>query len=262
MSRKVLVHLLPTLFQPEDLEGGTAVVIDILRASTTIIHALGAGALEVIPCGEVEEARSIAANHSADAVRLGGEREGRRIPGFDLDNSPLAYTSSTIGGKTLVFSTTNGTRALARTDRAARVLIGGFVNLHAVLALLLEDSRPIHLVCAGTDGAIAKEDVLFAGAVVRGLALASREPLDLPDTSDLALAYFDTHNRTWDDFLRALRTSRGGRNLIDLGFDADIDRAGEWDLFDVVPELCRETRRIQAATVHRPIQERWLVPPA
>jgi 2-phosphosulfolactate phosphatase len=136
------------------------------------------------------------------------------------------------------------------------------VNLQAALGLLLEDHRPIHLVCAGTDGAVTKEDLLFAGAVVRGLALASHEPLEMSDSSDLAVAYFEVHSRSRDDFLRALRTSLGGRNLVELGFDADIDRAGEWDLFDVVPELCRRSGRIQAATVQRPIQERWLVPPA
>ena len=86
MSRELSVHFLPQLFEPGELRGGIAVVIDVLRASTTIVHALAAGAQTVVPCAEVDQAHQVAANLSTNNVLLGGEREGRLIPGFDLDN--------------------------------------------------------------------------------------------------------------------------------------------------------------------------------
>ncbi|MBS0265265.1 MAG: 2-phosphosulfolactate phosphatase, partial [Planctomycetes bacterium] len=88
MSRPVFVHLLPSLFEPEDLQGGVAVVIDVLRATSTIVYALHAGAQRVIPCGEIDEARKTAAGLPAGTALLGGERGGLRISGFDLGNSP------------------------------------------------------------------------------------------------------------------------------------------------------------------------------
>src|SRR5690242_5734390 len=114
MSRPILVHLLPTLFEPADLRGGVAVVIDVLRATSTIVQALAAGATSVVPCGEIDEARAIAAKAAPGSVLLGGERKGVTIPGFDLGNSPGDYTSDVVTGKKLIFTTTNGTRALLR----------------------------------------------------------------------------------------------------------------------------------------------------
>src|SRR5262245_9024917 len=112
MPRRVYVHLAPELFQSGDLHDGVAVVIDVLRASTTIVQALAAGALAVIPCSEVDEAERLAARFRPGTALLGGERKGVRIAGFDLGNSPGEYTPAVLRGKTLIFTTTNGTRAL------------------------------------------------------------------------------------------------------------------------------------------------------
>lgn len=152
MIHDVHVHLLPNLFEPEEFRGGVAVILDILRASTTIVHALAHGAARVIPTGEIAEARRVAGGLPVGSVLLGGEREGLQIEGFDLDNSPFAYTPELVKGRTIVFTTTNGTRALLRSDRADRVLIGSFVNLQAVVDDLAQEDRPVHLVCAGDKG--------------------------------------------------------------------------------------------------------------
>src|SRR6185436_10147310 len=117
--------LLPALAEPGDLAGRTVVVIDVLRATTTIITALAAGATQVVPCQEIEEARRLAGQFSPPAI-TGGERGGRQIPGFDLGNSPRAYTRKRVGGRPVVFTTTNGTRAMLRCREAGRVLIGAF----------------------------------------------------------------------------------------------------------------------------------------
>src|SRR5262245_56943701 len=158
MSRLISVHLLPGLFEPADVRGGVAVVIDLLRATSTIIHALAAGATSVLPCGEVDEPRRLAAPSPAGLVLSGGHRPVLKIPGFDLGSSPGEYTRDVAGGKPLIFTTTSGTRALSRAKVARRVLIGALVNLGAVVELLAEETGPVHLVCAGTEGRITLED--------------------------------------------------------------------------------------------------------
>jgi 2-phosphosulfolactate phosphatase len=237
MPRPLYVHLLPKLFEPEELRGGIAVILDILRASTTIVHALAHGAACVIPTEEIDEALEVKATLPAGTALLGGEREGVFIPGFDLDNNPFAYAEN-VRGKTVVFTTTNGTRALQRSLAAERILIGAFVNLNAVVDALLPDGRPIHLVCAGTKGKITEEDALCAGAIVDGL-LAGWNQRDEDVTDDQAqLALYRYLQATEADrgLLRAMRNSYGGRNCRRLGFDDQIERAATIDLFNLVPE--------------------------
>jgi 2-phosphosulfolactate phosphatase len=252
MSRPINVHLVPGLFEPADLRGGVAVVIDLLRATSTIIHALASGATSVVPCGEVDEARRLASQAPAGSVLLGGERRGMKIPGFDLGNSPGEYTRELTAGKTLIFTTTNGTRALIRAKEARRVLIGALANLEAVVELLAEESGPVHLVCAGTEGRITLEDVLCAGAIAHWFNLAADDADPSDDATQLALHLFAScgHNydRAYEDrVLAILGRSRGGRNLIDCGLIADIAVCAEQDKFDIVPELSRDPWEIRVA---------------
>jgi len=240
--RRIDVYLVPALIEPDELTGRTVVVIDVLRATTTIIHALAAGAVAVVPCLEVDEARTIAAGEFPGSAVLGGERGGLPIPGFDLGNSPREYTPLRVGDKTVVFTTTNGTRALLRCKAAKRVLIGAFVNLSAVCRELGDDSH-IVLLCAGTNGHVTREDALFAGAVVNELASGHI----LNDQAELAADAWRAckSDLTGADPLgRALRSSRGGRNLIDTGQENDIDIAAQIDKFDTVPQLDLVTWRI------------------
>src|SRR5438105_4631211 len=151
-DRDVRVHLLPDLVPPGSLPGGVAVVVDVLRATTTMIYALAAGCVCVRPCAEVEEARGLADQMRAGRVLLGGERGGVPLPGFDLGNSPREFKPKLCRGSTLVLTTTNGTRALLKAAEADRVLVAGFVNYSAVCEQVRQDSRPIHIVCAGTEG--------------------------------------------------------------------------------------------------------------
>ena len=123
MRREIFTHFLPNLFDSAELRGGMAVVIDVLRASTTICHALAAGATAVLPCGEVEEALRLKQELAVENPVLGGEREGKLIDGFDLDNSPFRYTPENVAGRAVVFTTTNGTL------RSAAVRTGG-ANCH------------------------------------------------------------------------------------------------------------------------------------
>jgi 2-phosphosulfolactate phosphatase len=236
------VYLLPTLAEPVELSGQTVVVIDVLRATTTIAHALAAGATQVIPCLEIDEARKLAANLHNNIV-LGGERGGLPIAGFDLGNSPAEYTPERVAGKTVVFTTTNGTRAMQRCRHASRVLIGGFVNFSAICREL-SGTAEIALVCAGTDGHVTREDTLLAGAIVDDLFRT--KDYELNDQADIAADAWRTAVRVMTDrpLGLMLRDSRGGRNLIETGQENDIDLAAQMDKFDLVPQLDLSTWRI------------------
>lgn len=264
MTIDLQVHLLPSLVSEEQLRGGVAVVIDILRASTTITQALASGATSVIPTATVTEAHAAAAAISGVSpsspdspvppevrakagVILGGERSGTLIPGFDLDNSPMKYAPSVVAGKTVIFTTTNGTQALLKCPLAARTLVGCFSNLHAVIALLANDSRPIHLICAGTDGIVSTDDALCAGAIATGVWAARNWPKWYGDELRLVMDLFTCRCQPMREVVNTLRESHGGRNLIALGLEADIDRAARWDLFRLVPEFDVTTRHLRPA---------------
>ncbi|MGE3313705.1 MAG: 2-phosphosulfolactate phosphatase [Planctomycetaceae bacterium] len=246
MSRDVRIYQLPDEIRPGELRGSIAVIIDVLRASTTIVHALAAGARCVIPFGDVDVARKFAAELPRGTVVLGGERGGVLIDGFDLGNSPESYTQEVVGGRIVAFTTTNGTRALLRSGEADRIVIGSFVNLAAVVDVLTRETRPVRIVCAGTDGRVTSEDVLCAGSIAAEFRNRVGE-IVAPDASTAeAMGMADLQGRTPQEVLQSLRASHGGKNLIELGYDADIVRSARRDLFPIVPEFGHETGRIVA----------------
>jgi 2-phosphosulfolactate phosphatase len=243
-ERSVQVHLLPWLAPAGRLAGGVAVVIDVLRAGTTIVHALAAGCVCVRPCAEVDEARALAGSLPAGKVLLGGERDGRPLADFDLGNSPRDYTPARCKNVTLVLTTTNGTGALIRAAEAERVLVAAFVNFSAVCAQLRQDRRPLHIVCAGTQSAITMEDTLLAGALVD--CLSEDMEVRLNDSARLAWDCFENHGRMLH---AALELSQGGAHLRALGYDEDIRAAAEIDKFALVPELKRDPLRLEVGAV-------------
>jgi 2-phosphosulfolactate phosphatase len=247
--------------------GGIAVVIDVLRASTTIITALAHGAAGVRPVLTIDAARALAADQGPrSGILLGGERGGLRIEGFDLGNSPLEYSRDRVAGRPIVITTTNGTAALEASSAAAEVLVGAMVNRAAVAARAwqLASARgtpDVHLVCAGTDGQVTEEDVLTAGAILesaRRLPGGSDATLDAPAAAALEmfrgmLAAADVAEgggfgtRAAHAIAAAFATSRGGRNLIELGMRADLPAAAAIDSLAIVPRLDRGARGDQAA---------------
>lgn len=224
MSPTVHVHLLPALFSPADVEGGVVVMVDILRASTTMTEALHNGASAVVPCLQIEDALALKKSGSADECLLGGERGGVKIEGFDFGNSPRDYSPEVVTGKTLAFTTTNGTVALHHSQQAAEILIGCFRNLTSVVKYLEGESRDIHIVCAGTNGEITSEDVLFGGCLAKELLAQLGGEARVPDSTRLAIDHWNTQCGGMDveRLHQAIRESQGGKNLIVLGYDEDI----------------------------------------
>jgi 2-phosphosulfolactate phosphatase len=252
------VHLLPRLVAQKRLRGQLVVMIDVLRATTTITWALANGAREVIPFAEIDEAQAAAARLPRDQCLLGGERGGMPIAGFDLGNSPREYTPERVRGKTILFTTTNGTRALWHCREAHEVLLGAFVNLSDVVDRLAHEQR-VSLLCAGTEEELTREDALLAGCIVDRLVTESSPTRELNDQAKIArdawreiaretdpIGGADPWQPPQERLVRILRDTAGGRNLVALGLDADIADAARIDRFSLVPRFVPGAGSIRA----------------
>lgn len=254
---QVFVHLLPDMIPPGSLRGGIAVVVDVLRATTVMVQALASGCEAVIPCGEIDEARAVAESLPAGTAILGGERGGLPIAGFDLGNSPGDYTREVCEGKTLVMTTTNGTRAILASREAQRVYIAAFSNAKAtidevVVQFLKKDhGHSVHIVCAGTEGFVSLEDSLLAGRLVHEIAERAEIALGKsarPGNDESLLAELQwqgaVHTQRTQHLAELLRLGRGGKNVFRIGLGPDIGSAASVDRFDLVAELGRDPLRI------------------
>ncbi|QDT42239.1 putative 2-phosphosulfolactate phosphatase [Gimesia alba] len=250
MPTEIRTCLLPLLSKPEDYSGSVAVILDILRASSTISFALNSGATSVIPCEEIEEAQQVASElrqATGEEVLLGGERMGVMIEGFDLDNSPARYPAETVAGKQIVFTTSNGTRALKHAIQARRILIGSFLCLDAVVNELKNSDGLIYLVCAGTDGSVTGEDCLCAGAIAAELQDQIGQELAMDDSTRIVVDHYRSQIQHEEGVLMAIRASLGGRNLIRRGFEDDIRLCSERGLISAVPEYDHQSETITLA---------------
>ncbi|MCC7438901.1 MAG: 2-phosphosulfolactate phosphatase [Armatimonadetes bacterium] len=216
------VRFTPSAFASgTDLRNATAVVIDVLRASSTIVAALMSGAREVIPTDSVESAVAIAHRIGSDRTVLAGERNSVPIPGFQLGNSPASCNAETVSGKTVVMTTTNGTRAFQQTHGAQMVLCGALMNARNVaqrVAAAGDDQRVV-LLCAGSYGQFSMDDAIGAGAIVRELRDIAGDNLTILDSANAALQLFQQAER---DVSEALLQSDHGAHLAKLGFADDV----------------------------------------
>ena len=210
---------------PEDIPvhfcmNKTAVVIDVLRATTTIVTALCNGARNVIPVAEVEEAVELSRNFSPEDRVLAGERMCVQIDGFDLSNSPLQFTEERVRDKSVFLTTTNGTRAIQGVQ-ASEVLIGALVNATATGQYLARQARDVVLVCAGTEGHFSMEDHLAAGAIIH--AIKDIDPSAETDDFSLASLLLYTHCGTGKKMHQLLDQTQHYRRLKELGLKGDLD---------------------------------------
>ncbi|HTD35285.1 MAG TPA: 2-phosphosulfolactate phosphatase, partial [Candidatus Elarobacter sp.] len=211
------------------VRGAHVAVVDVLRATTTIATALAHGAAGVIPVAEPGDAIALANRLGRDRVLLCGERHSVRIDGFDLDNSPASFTPEAVTGKTLLITTTNGTRALRAVATAASVRTAALVNRAAVAAALAREEGDVTIVCAG----FALEDAIGAGALVDGL-LQQIPDAELRDGARAAaLLYRSVAVRLAD----AIASADHAQSLAEKGFTDDIARCAELDVLDAVPTL-------------------------
>lgn len=254
-SHHLRVHKLPQDVEEKELVGSTVVVIDLLRATSTICQALASGAREVVPFLEIDDALVAAQSANRADIVLGGERRGGKIPGFDVGNSPAEYTPQVVGGKRVFITTTNGTRAMHHARLASRVVLGSFLNLSAVVKSIWDETS-IDILCAGTDGGETGEDILAAGSIVHSLCHDENfSPLiSISETAATAGAAWSlvnmksnkTNRPIREELALALRDTAGGRNLIGIGLDQDIVDCAQIDRYSIVPELDLKAWRIMA----------------
>ncbi len=213
------------------------VVIDVLRSSTTIIAALQNGAREVIPVGSIESAVKISGSLFGDVTLRGGERNGKMIQGFNLGNSPLEYTESTVRGKSIIFCTTNGSVAMVKSRYAKTMVIGAFVNLTEVVKCIKTLEADVLLLCAGRPanaGAFSLEDVVCGGMIIQKLMQDKSIEVELTDSSTAALSLSKSFGKS---ILKMLKNTDHGKYLIDIGFLNDIKLCAGIDTMPILPML-------------------------
>ena len=230
---RIDVHFTPAGLVAGDLAGRGVVVIDALRATTTVITALANGAKAVIPAASSEEAVRLASNLEKDGVVLAGERKSVKIEGFALGNSPREMTAGAVGGKTIVLATTNGTPALVAAQGGDPVLVGAPVNFKALARqarAALEQRGDLVIVCAGRDKQFAIEDAYTAGRLIKAVKKGIRK-LALNDAARAAVA-LTAEFASWEE---ALEESEAARQLAEVDLAPDVGFAAHADRFSVVP---------------------------
>lgn len=228
---------LETLFIPEEIKnielaGKLVVMIDVLRASSTIVTALANGCRGFIPILSPDQAKKKAQQFEKEGVLLGGEREGTKIEGFDLGNSPREYKKEAVKDKTIIFSTTNGVKTLEMVKSAYEIIIGSFLNLQAVCDYCTNYKGAILIICAGRESKFSLEDTACAGMIINFLRdvfpVACRE-VDANLTARLL------YGRFGNNILEILRTSQHGRYLESIGLGGDLKFCSQLDFFNIVP---------------------------
>ncbi len=229
---KVTVYFTPAEINENNIKGSCSVVIDVLRSSSTIIHALHNKCREIIPVETIERAISLRSNLFDTNVLLCGEKEGIKVDGFDLGNSPADYTPVNIAGKTLIFTSTNAAVAIVKVRNSEKTLISGFQNLTTVVLQTLKDNLPLNIVCAGFHNGFSLEDTICAGMAVDLLRKESPGEIELSDSARAASAIAGLHV---DDLKNSVRYSEHGKRLAELGFEKDIDFCIEINNISVLP---------------------------
>ena len=228
--KKIDICLSPSLLPLYELENRVVVVVDILRATSSITAGMATGIKSIFPVKEVETCREL----QAQGYIAAGERDGKMVEGFTLGNSPFDYMHENLRGKSVAMTTTNGTLAIHSSKAAHEILIGSFLNLSAIAAYLNTQERNVLVVCAGWKGKFNLEDTLFAGALVEKL----QDTFDYE--CDSGLAAYCLYQTAKDDLMTFMKNSSHFRRLKHLDVVDDIAFCLSIDHFSVVPYVTTE----------------------
>lgn len=221
------VCLSPDLMHLYPVHDRTVVVVDILRATSCMTTAFAYGIESITPFASLEDCLAMKGQNYFTA----GERDGKKVEGFDLGNSPFEYMDERLRGQKIAFTTTNGTQAIARSEGAREIIIGSFLNLSAVVKYLARSENNLLVVCAGWKGKVNMEDTLFAGAVVDGLEDHFEPECDAP------LAAQHLYHLAKADMQTFLKNTSHVRRLAKLNVVKDIAFCLTPDQYAVVPVL-------------------------
>jgi 2-phosphosulfolactate phosphatase len=231
---KLEVYFTPAELGERDLVGSVATVIDVLRATSTIVEAVANGARTIFPATDMDDALRLAQAIGRNDVLLCGERGARRIDGFDLGNSPLEFTSAVVADKLVVMTTTNGTPALIAGQAADRCIVASYLNMNAAARDLAASGKPIVIMCAGRQGRFSLDDALCAGSLIRVLREQNGGRARLNDAAHAASAL----ERRYRAHLAAvMRRTAAARQIEEAGHADDIAYCLTRDRHDVVPVM-------------------------
>lgn len=225
--RKVEVCFSPELIHLFNLEGKIVVVVDIFRATSTMVAALANGVEEILPFADLEACRLM----KEEGFLIGGERNGLTAPGFEMGNSPIAYLNGEYKGRKLAMTTTNGTQAIEKSKGAAEILIGAFPNLQATVSYIQAQDKNVLIHCAGWKGHFNLEDSLYAGALVKSLESTQES------SEDGALAMSRLFERVGHNLQGFLSQASHAKRLQNHGIERDIDFCLTFDLYEIVVKL-------------------------
>lgn len=231
---KIALFLTSVPVDKTELEGYNVVVIDVLRATTSICAALAAGARGVVPTATSGEAGDMRAKVGPESVVLAGERNGVKIEGFELGNSPAEFTPDAVDGKLVIMTTTNGTLALRRAAGGKMLLAGSLVNVSTVAEAVAEDGRDLMVVCSGREGHFSIEDTICGGMLIHQLVTRHGREVELNDAGSLALLLYRTNKSA---IRQAIAQGEHGRFLTSLGFSGDVQMATDVDSLPILPVL-------------------------
>lgn len=229
---KIKLHFTPAGLNEDQITGRTAVIIDILRATTTAAVALFNGAREIIPTATLGDATSLKQKLDHSSVLLGGEREGQKVEGFDLGNSPFEYSSKVVENKSIILASTNGSAALICGSEAENCLSCAFINVTAVLNQILDLKQDTVIICAGNKGGFSLEDALCGGMLVHKLLESDNNTVIENDAAAVALKLY---NQNKDNIREAISESDHGKFLNSLGFEQDISFCAKVDHLSITP---------------------------
>lgn len=227
---KVKLYFTPAGLTDKDLIGRTVIVIDVLRACTVICAAFAAGCREVIPVNSIGDGSTLLGNLDRDVVLLAGERDGYRVEGFDLGNSPLEFTKDVVSNKTIILASTNGSKAMILGSSGELMLAASFVNVSAIVDKVASQDGDTALVCSGKDSRFSLEDVVCGGMIVSRLG---NKVEVANDAAMVANTLYEAHK---DDIASVLRTCDHGRYLSSIGFAEDISFAAGIDTIGILPQ--------------------------
>ncbi|MBI5477039.1 MAG: 2-phosphosulfolactate phosphatase [Ignavibacteriales bacterium] len=238
----VTVHLTPNDLDEMELKDKNLVVIDVLRASTTIAMALQNGAKEIMPVGSIENAVKISGSLFGGVTLRAGERNSKMIEGFNLGNSPKEFTEDVVKGKSIIFFTTNGTVAIGKGKHAKNLVIAGFVNLSLVVDFLSTLNEDIVILCAAKENTFCVEDAVCAGRIIN--KMSSLQSIDLLlDDAGIACAMLD--KGFGKSILKMLKSSEHGKYLTEIGFVDDLKICAGLDTVPVLPVLTGNVIKLQ-----------------
>ena len=228
---KINVHLTPLSADELYFTGKTTVVIDVLRASTTIITALQNNAKEIIPVATVEFAVKVSGGMFGGQTLLGGERNTKKIEGFALGNSPFEYSEEIVSGKSVILYTTNGTKAIMKAKFSAELFICSFINVSALAMHLAELNKDFEIVCAGRSNNFSMEDSVCAGKLISEI-----EKLNVNVTlTDSAIASRALSKAFGKSIFKMMKETEHGKILIENGFEQDIKYASKLNSTNAIP---------------------------